>query len=148
MKIRRIRKVDIPDVTKIIARNYSQKSASNAREEISGTFSRDPYRPRFIVCEKEGRIRGFGGYSQSRINYHIYEIFWLNVDPQYQNRGMGTKMMRELISQIKSKKGEYSAASIILLTSTNPNYFSKRFGFKTLQKSRGEKGHLMSLTLR
>ena len=69
-------------------------------------FSKSLIKPRYIVAEKNYEILGFGGYTQSFMDYHVYQIFWINVKPNFQNKGIGTKIVKRIIEDIKKTNVE------------------------------------------
>ena len=84
--------------------------------------------PQYIVAEDKGEIIGLAGYIQSWMDYNIYNIFWVNVAPNYQGKGIGKALVAKVINIIKKKKN----VKMILLTASIPKFYSKNFGFKTL----------------
>ena len=98
------------------------------------------------MAEENRDIRGYLGYAPSRINYRVYQIFSVVVDPDYQNRGIGSRLVKQAIDEIKSQRREKKDDYLILLTSVKPKYF-KRFGFKTLTKIKVNESCLMALRL-
>jgi N-acetylglutamate synthase-like GNAT family acetyltransferase len=103
--------------------------------------------PRYIVAEENGKIIGFAGYIPSWMDYHVYHIFWVNVTPEYQGKGIGTRLVEYIIAEIKKAEG-HMAARMILLTTTKPKFY-KRSGFKILSELRTSppKEYLMSMKL-
>jgi N-acetylglutamate synthase-like GNAT family acetyltransferase len=148
MKIRPLRRKDIASTTKIIGKNYSHFYGLKSSQEMGAMFDNMVIPPKYLVAEEGGEIIGCGGYIQSWMDYHVYNIFWINVDPTYQRKGIGTQIVRAIISDIKKQKGKDKRADLILLTTTKPKFYQKRFGFKTLTKFGGDKDDLMALDLR
>lgn len=144
MILRKIKRQDIPHASKIVELNYSKKWKRHVTNEIRETFGNCVLKPEYVVAEDKGKIIGFAGYSQSWINYHIYNIFWVNVDIKYQRRGVGKLLIKNILKRLKSKTGE-NKANMILLTAKSPEYY-KKFGFKILNEFK-EKDYLMALNL-
>lgn len=147
MRIRLLRQKDISAATKIVTQNYSHRYGRIAEGELNAMFRNNVGSPSYVVAEERGKIIGFAGFVQSWMDFHVYHIFWVNVDPQYQNRGIGTALVKRSIQEIKRKRGEDKKAAMILITTTSPAYYKKRFGFKTLTKLHRKKYHLMTLSL-
>ncbi|MCL5430585.1 MAG: GNAT family N-acetyltransferase [Candidatus Marsarchaeota archaeon] len=145
MKIRPLKKSDIRSTSKIVLENYSRRYQLNAAKEMRAEWRNHVDPPRYIVAEESGKIIGLGGYTQSWMDYHIYNVFWINVEPKWQGRGVGTKIMQKIISDIKKKRGLDKTASMILLTTDKPGFYSEKFGFKTLSMFRHNKHYLMGL---
>ncbi len=147
MKIRLIKKNEIKKAVRIVVRNYGYKYESNATREIKEMFGAGVSRPVYYVAEEKSQILGFAGYTQSWMDYHIYEIFWVNVMPERQGQGIGRSLITKIIKEIKNKKN----AHLILLTANGnkklPNYYKKYFGFKTVQLFDKHSYHLMRLSL-
>lgn len=133
MKIRLIKEREIDACSKIVGLNYSEEDERLSKHELKAMFKNYAIKPEYLAAELDGKIVGFAGYSQSWMDYHVYEIFWANVLPKYQNKGIGTALVRKIIQIIKNKRGE-DKAHLILLTTTSPKFY-KRLGFKILKKN-------------
>ena len=147
MKIREINKRDIPEVSRLFNRNNPSKESGNKllKEEILEMFNNNSSRPTFLVAEENNKIVGYIGYAPSRINYRVYQIFFLQVDVNFQNKGIGTKLLDRAIKDIKSKRRYKKDDYLILLTSVKPAYYKNKFGFKTLTKIKVNGSCLMAL---
>lgn len=143
MKMRLMEKSDIKQATNIVERNYSKEYAILAITELKDMFSKSSIKPVYIVAEEKGKIVGFAGYIQSPMGFHIYEIYWVNVDPELQRQGIGKKLITKLITEIKKHKN----TDLIILTTSSPLYYESHFGFTTLQLISKKSHHLMSLSL-
>jgi len=147
MRIRLLRKKDISAAARIVTQNYSPHYGRIAKGELGAMFRNKVGGPSYVVAEERGKIIGFAGFVQSWMDFHVYHIFWVNVAPQYQNKGIGTALVKRAITEIKRKRGEDKKAAMILITTTSPAYYKKRFGFKTLALLHRKKYHLMALSL-
>lgn len=148
MIIRKIKKCEINNAARIIGKNYSKIYEDKSKIEIDAMFKKEVFPTEYIVAEEKGKIVGLAGYNQSWIDYHVYSIFWVNVEPGYQNKGIGIKLVRDVIKKIKDKKGDNKYASLIILSTKTPNYYSKHFGFKIIDKfGKKKNNYLMSLKL-
>lgn len=129
MKLRRLTKKDIPAALRIIKENYPADSRyyPKARREIVAMFHKETFGPRYIAAEEKGKLVGFGGYSQSWIDYDGYGLFWVNVQKDAQGRRIGTEIVKSLISEIqKGGRGTY-----ILIITTRQNFY-RRLGFRKI----------------
>lgn len=146
MKIRSLKKKDALACSKIAARNYSREDQRMSYEEIMSQFSNSAIKPKFYVVEYKKEIVAFGGCVQTWADYDIYQIFWVNVSPDYQQQGIGKKLVKRLIAEIKKNK----KAQMIHLTATNKNsvYYKDNFGFKTLKHFKKGMQHFMALDLK
>ncbi|MEK6917322.1 MAG: GNAT family N-acetyltransferase [Nanoarchaeota archaeon] len=147
MIIRKIKRTEIDEVSKIVGKNYKKIYEKLCKKELGSMFIDKVLPPEYLIAEEKGKIVGFAGYSQSWIDYKIYEIFWVNVNPAFQNNGIGTIIVKKVIDKIKSKKGKTKSCSMILLTTKNPNFYKKRFKFKTIAKVSKKRYDLMALNL-
>jgi N-acetylglutamate synthase-like GNAT family acetyltransferase len=145
MKLRPIKQNEIKSAVKILVENYSRKFEKAGTDEIREMFRNGTMKPEYIVAEDKGEIIGVAGYIQSWMDYNIYNIFWVNVLPLHQGKGIGTALIKKTIELISKKK----SATTILLTTDKPGFYSKRFGFKTVTEYEGTHGKykLMSLNL-
>lgn len=142
MKLRPLQPRDLKKASKIVGQNYSKKFEKASFKEMEAMFKNYVAKPHYIVAEDKDEIIGLAGYMQSWIDYNVYDIFWVNVTPSHQRKGIGFALVKRVIEIIKKKK-----ASIILLTTSKPKFYAKKFKFKTLTKFKNNKYDLMSLKL-
>jgi N-acetylglutamate synthase-like GNAT family acetyltransferase len=102
--------------------------------------------PQYLVIEEKGKVVGVTGYISSWMDYHTYELFWVNVAPEYQGRGLGKKLVASVLKEIKKIRGRDEYACVILLGTKIPSFY-KQFKFKTLMRFNKRKHHLMALSL-
>jgi len=145
MKIRLLKKTEISKCAEIVRKNYSKKWEKTSAAELKSMFSNSAANPIYYVAEEDNKIIGFIGFIQSWMDYNIYQIFWVNVDPSKQRQGVGKKLVAKVISEIKKKKN----AALIQLSATLPNskYYAQHFGFKTMELFGPELHHLMTLSI-
>lgn len=150
MKIRPIKKSEIRQVSKIVELNYSKKYGKSSFDEITSAFSNKTCPPKYLVVEQNKNIIGVAGYGISWMDYGVYTMFWVNVTPEFQGKGIGTTLVGEVICKIKKSKYLGIPSKLILITSTKKNtyFYNKKFKFKKLCKIKnGDGEYLMGLTL-
>ena len=130
MRIRLLQEKDIPMVVSIVGLNYSKKYQKLVIPELYAMFSHNSIRPMYYVVEENKEIIGFGGYTQSWMDYTIYEMLWINVHPIRQKQGMGQRLILKLLAKIRKKKN----AQLIVLTTSSPQYYKKKFNFTIMEK--------------
>ncbi len=143
MKFRKAGKKDIPEMMEIIKVNYPKYSEKAALNELHEMFSNSLIKPIYIVVEDKGKIVAFSGYIRSWVDYLVVNFFWFNTHPDHMNKGIGSKLARNLIERIRDPE-EKPMAKIITLSTRIPSFF-KKFGFKTISKSYDRDYDLMSL---
>lgn len=147
MILRLLKKSDIKQASAIVGKNYSKKWEKSSAKELQSMFSNAAIKPVYWVAEEKGKILGFAGYTQSWMDYSIFEIFWVNVLPARQSGGIGKQLVAKVISEIKKNKG----ACLILLTANQgklmTHYYKKYFGFKNLQIFEKQSHRLMVLKI-
>lgn len=150
MKIRPIKKSEIRLASKIVELNYSKRYGKSSFKEITAAFSNKTCPPKYLVVEENKKIIGVAGYGISWMDYGVYTIFWVNVTPEFQSKGIGTILVNQVINKIKKSKYLGIQAKLILITSTekNTHFYTKKFGFKKLHKiNDGDAEYLMGLNL-
>jgi N-acetylglutamate synthase-like GNAT family acetyltransferase len=148
MEIRQMQQHEIRAAARIIGRNYSLRYERNAISEMGAMYNNPIIPPKYFVAVEKEKIIGCGAYIQSWMDYNVYNIFWINVDPKYQNRGVGTKLVNRIISDIKAQRGLDKRAEVVLLTTNKPEFYKRRFGFETLMQFERDTYDLMYLRLR
>lgn len=144
MRFREARRNDVPDMLDILRINNSHYPKTRALRELDEMFSSALVRPTYIVAEENRDILAFGGFIPSWVDNMIFNIFWVNTHPRHERRGVGSRLMNELISRIR-KVAEIDAKMILI--STKIPAFYKRHGFKKVTSRYDGDYALMSLSL-
>ncbi|MEA3248671.1 MAG: GNAT family N-acetyltransferase [Nanoarchaeota archaeon] len=143
MKITKALKKDIPEMLEIIKINSPEYSKNLALKELNEMFSKSLYKPTYITIKEKNKILAFGGMINSWADNLMFNIFWVNTHPKYQKKGIGTKLIKALIREIKKRKPTPK-----LITLATDNYpFYQKFGFKKSIIDYHKKYFLMSLKI-
>jgi len=142
MKIRLLQKKDVKACAAIVGKNYNKKEERSAALELRDMFGSGQCAPTYFVAEEKGKILGFAGIGPSWMDYSVWNIFWVNVVPGEQKRGIGKQLVARSIREIKKRKD----ARLILLSARIPEYYKRHFDFKTIDLIAGEH-QLMSLSI-
>jgi len=145
MKFRKARKKDVSQMFKIIKMNNKTYPKKLALRELNEMFSDSLLKPTYIVVEDKGKIVAFNGYIRSWVDNLVVNFFWLNTHRDYIQRGIGFKLVSDLIKRIRDPK-EKPRAKIIIISTRLPSYF-KKLGFKTIRKHYDRDYDLMALNV-
>ncbi len=145
MKIRKATKKDIPRMFETIKINSPKYSKQLAYRELAEMFSKSLLKPTYIVVEKDKEIVAFGGFIPSWIDNSIFNVFWINTHPKYDKQGIGTKLMKKIINQIKKYKKP--KPKMILISTKIPRFYEK-FGFKKITSKYDKEYVLMEKKLK
>ncbi len=140
-RIRLMRKADIPTIVGIVEQNYQSATAKLARKELAAMFKPALIRPTYIVATDKGRVVGVAGFVGSWSDFHVTEIFWVNVEPSRQRQGIGKKLLSWIIQRLYANK----AVHLLELTTSIPKYYRKNFGFVTVRIFGPKRRHKMVL---
>ena len=143
VRIRLAKKKEVPQLQELIRKNYSQLWSHRARREIEAMWEDSVIRPTYVVAEDK-EIVGFAGYIQSWMDYGVFQLFWVNVHPSHQHRGIGKQLVETLLSFIKGHK---EAELVQLTVSQNNIPFYKKLGFKVLTPFGTQGDYLMTKDL-
>jgi D-alanine-D-alanine ligase len=80
----------------------------------------------FIFAEHEGQLAGYTCYGPIAGTTHSYDLFWIAVHPDFQNRGMGTFLLTKTHQQIQRAGGKRVYAE----TSSRFQYASTRLFYE------------------
>ncbi|SFU44531.1 Acetyltransferase (GNAT) domain-containing protein [Clostridium sp. DSM 8431] len=84
-----------------------------------------------------GRLVGDGAY--------VYYLQNINVKPEYQNSGIGTIIINELLDFIKKDKIEDTEVMVLLMSSKIAEGFYKKFGFRSRPNDKEGSGMILNL---
>lgn len=122
---------DIPQIFNLIKSAFETTSYSNQKEHLLVDALREAGALELsLVAELKGEIVGYIAFSEVTINHKKCSWFGLapvSVHPDYQKRGVGSKLILEGLDRIK-KSG---AKGCVLLG--EPEFYN-RFGFKQLDQ--------------
>lgn len=142
MKIRKATKKDIPGMLKLIKLNNPKYNKNRAIKELNEMFSMALHKPTYHIMEKEKEIISFGGFISSWVDNNVYNIFWINTSTNFQNKGIGTKLIKSLIKEIRKEKNP--KAKLITVSTKIPSFY-KKLGFKTISQKYDRNYLLMGL---
>jgi len=146
MKFRQLRKNEVISASKIVGQNYFSRYERASLEDFRAMFGKQWIRPQYRVIEAKKKPIAVAGFIASVMDYHTYELFWVNVAPEYQRRGIGTKLVAQVLSEIKKIRGKDKQAYLVLLGTTKPAFYGQ-FKFRTLLRFNKRKHYLMALSL-
>lgn len=129
MKIKKATKKDVPRMLKLIVLNNPRYNKKRASKELKEMFSKILHKPKYLLAEENSDIVAFGGYISSWVDDNVYNLFWINVHPKSQNKGIGTKLVKNLIKEIKKEKDP--RAKLITISTKKPAFYRK-MGFKKI----------------
>jgi N-acetylglutamate synthase-like GNAT family acetyltransferase len=149
MNVRTIEKRDVEACIEIVRKNYSENDARLIKKEMEMSFTENPIKPSYVVAEEDGVIRGYGGFMQSAMSYNVYELFSLNVHPAHQSKGVGKKIMNEIIKRLRKLEGEYKKAHLLILTAASPRLpkYYESLGFRNMKTFDLGKDNFMMMEL-
>ena len=129
MKTRKTTKKDIPKMFEILKLNSPNYPKKLALQELNEMFSKSLIKPTYIVIEDKKEIVAFGGFIPSWMDNMVFNIFWVNVNPECKNQGIGSGLMKDLIERIKKVKKP--KVKMILISTKIPGFYEK-FGFEEM----------------
>jgi len=129
------------EILKMNSPKYPKKLAF---QELNEMISKSLIKPTYIVAEDKEEIIAFGGFIPSWIDNMVFSIFWVNTNPAHKNKGVGSKLIENLINRIRETK---SIKAKMILISTKIPVFYKKFGFKRVTPKYDGDYRIMSLNL-
>ena len=124
IKIRSMRKEDIPEVSEIEKLSFPSPWSSNifSSELEKGSFAF------YHVLEYRDRLVGYGGYWRIKNEAHLVTFA---IHPSFRRRGLGAKLLEQLL-----KDAQDQSLDTITLEVRDSNLaaqrFYERFGFKKI----------------
>jgi len=140
MQIRYALETDRQTLEDFLVFNGGEQWRLLAKEYIACMFSRDFRRPYFVVAEENDKLVGSAAFSEELFTVGIWGISWVNVHTSYRNKGLGEKLVRFCMDEIKIKTKD--AVTIILNTYPDKTALYDKMGFIPAAKDH-EGGSLM-----
>jgi len=123
--IRSMSHEDKPDVAKILRGTPEFKSFEVAvAEELIDSYLQDPSGSGYhiLVAEVDSTIAGYICYGPTPLTEGTWDIYWVAVAQQRQERGIGSALMQSAEKEIVKAKGRLA----IVETSSTPGYEKTR----------------------
>ncbi|AZR72993.1 hypothetical protein BBF96_06040 [Anoxybacter fermentans] len=129
IEIRKKEEKDTQDIIKLLEllpQYFSKPTLEAVRNNIS---RHDGY-----VATVNDKFVGFISFLVGRSNYHNGKISWMAVHPEFQNRGIGKKLLKVVENYLKSKNIEVIEVNTLAENSDYPQFhrtrqFYKKHGF-------------------
>ena len=118
-----------------------RKLATQYVEAIHSNFFRKPC---FVIAKHHEEIIGCASYTEEFFTVNVWGISWVCVREDFRNKGIGKRIIEEVLSQIRGKIS--SPVTVILDTYPNKTGLYDNAGFKFLGHDH-EGGSFMTLTL-
>jgi N-acetylglutamate synthase-like GNAT family acetyltransferase len=126
MLIRPLQQSDIPKLAAIVNRNYNKHCAEMFYHEAACAFYNYPFVPHFLVIELNSLVIGCACWNADWCSWGVFNISWVQVDPNYQNKGVGKILVDAILNELMP------IASLIILATTKPAYY-KKWGFEIIK---------------
>ncbi len=126
IKIRSIIETDRPHLVNLLSRikEFDAEDRKIALMVID-TSLYEPERETnyFVIATAEdGKIVGYACYGEAWITDRTFELYWIAVDPDYGNKGVGTLILKGVEKGVADLKGRM----IVLETSSSQEYAAAR----------------------
>jgi ribosomal protein S18 acetylase RimI-like enzyme len=108
-----IKKIDnFNDDEKNVALELIDEAIANPRHEYYNVY----------VFENEGKVSGYHCIGKRALTDGVFDLFWIVVDPNIQNLGIGKKLLVHAENFVKENKGRW----ILAETSSKDSYIATR----------------------
>jgi len=121
--IRKIEKRDILDIKEILenSNNFNIEEIECALDIVNTYFNNHTQNDYKFVCyEHNNRVIGYACYGPTPITRGTFDLYWICVNPEFQNCGIGTRLLREVEKNIIDSNGRL----IVVETSSHEKYLS------------------------
>jgi ribosomal protein S18 acetylase RimI-like enzyme len=120
----------------VAATEVFSKEEIEIAAELLEIYVNDPHQQDYqlYTCIGENqRVAGYICIGPTPATAATYDLYWIAVDPQAHNKGIGTMLLQYVAEQLRSKNGRL----LIAETSSTPKYdktraFYERKGFQKL----------------
>lgn len=124
---------DLQACVEITRVNWDDNEARKSRDQFIQLQN-----AKYFVALENAKIVGWAGIMPSPIKEGVWELIWVNVHPDYRNRGIGEDLTNLRISE--AKRGDAKVLHLV----TNQTKFFAKFGFSVTLPYPGGKWFLMT----
>ncbi len=122
-----IRKIIIEDVAALekitnLIEIFSNEEKQVAKELINDSINNSNSDYYTYVYEEEGNILGYYIIGKRPLTDGVYDLYWIVVNPDEQNKGIGQKLLNDAEKFVAEKEGRWLLAE----TSSKPQYEATR----------------------
>lgn len=123
-----IRKLQSEDRNYLVAtiesiKNFNEEEKKVAVELIDEVISNPNHEYYNIyVFQNDEEIAGYYCIGKRALTDGVYDLYWIVVDPKYQNKGIGKKLLAHAEEFVKERKGRW----ILAETSSKESYTATR----------------------
>ena len=123
---------DPPRIRKLVAatgffNNEEVEVATSLAEEYLAKGTASGYA--FILAEQDGKLVGYTCYGPIACTDHGFDLYWVAVQPDFQHRGLGRKLIRETEQLIRDAGGD----RVYVDTSQRAQYAGTRAFYEQLR---------------
>jgi len=131
--IRKLRKEDVSDIKNILenSNSFSSEEIECALDIVNAYFANHNQNDyKFLCCEQDQRVIAYSCYGPTPLTRGTYDLYWICVNPEFQNQGVGTRLLNEVEKNIMDNNGRL----IVVETSSHEKYlpaikFYKKNGY-------------------
>lgn len=123
--IRKLVKEDRDVLKKILTdTNHFNDDEINVAMELIDIYLKDDYQKDYIiyVYEDSGKTAGYICYGRRPLTNGTYDLYWIAVDPNIHGKGIGSKLIEHMESDVKKLNGYL----ILIETSGKAQYEGER----------------------
>ena len=136
---------DVDALVAVVDDCFPGADLASARREMREAFSESLYRPVYWVALDKDKPVGMAGFVPSFLDFETYELFWVAVRPDWQSKGVGSRVVRAALDAVANLPDRPRPCQVLLSTDLD-GYFA-RLGFERLAKSPKGEGWLMRLKI-
>ncbi len=128
----------IEECVDMISINFDKIYDSSCKEDLLVAINDKEQNYRILI--ENNQCFGMAAYKSSYFTYNCYELYCVNIHPNYHSKGYGKFLINNIIEEIKSLKidkdiyNEVDKKWIILTCKNNKISFYEQFDFKVVYK--------------
>lgn len=132
---------DFPRIADMMALIYGEKARSSIGE-LAAANANELFPPRFRIAELDSALVGIAGFKETWMDRRVASLFWVNVHPRFRRRGIGTRLVTEVIAECRT-----NGIELMQLTTTSSGFYRQNFGFSHIYTFGPTHRHFMVLKL-
>jgi predicted N-acetyltransferase YhbS len=122
----------LQETIEVTLRAFGEDERENSEIDFPATFLNMPRPYSTLIALHENKVIGAVQCMYSYLGIDMHNILWVCVDPTFQGKGVGTKIMQSACQHIETHFLKGKKGTIFLTAESGAEKLYQKFGFKII----------------